>query len=65
MWDKQGLQVKANYHGKYVTGVVTDSRVKYGGTVQHTITLDAPIMVRWRSEPVYTVLVDDSNVVAS
>lgn len=65
MWNKQGMQVKACYHGKYVTGVVTSSRVKYGGTVQHTISLNAPIMLRWRSEPVHTVLVDDDNVVLS
>ena len=65
MWNKQGMQVKACYHGKHVSGVVTESRVKYGGTVQHTISLHAPIMLRWRSEPVYTVLVDDDNVVLS
>ena len=37
-WNKDGSTVKAMYLSEYpVTGIVTESRVKYGGTVQYTI----------------------------
>jgi hypothetical protein len=57
-WVLDGQKVKANYLGETVTGVVVDSRVKYGGKVQYTVELDAPVQFRWRSEPTDRVLVD-------
>lgn len=46
MWDKTGQYI----HGLYLkflpfAGVVTESRVKYGGQVQHTVKLNTPITV--------------------
>lgn len=57
-WVLDGQKVKAKYLGETVTGVVVDSRVKYGGKVQYTVELDAPVQFRWRSEPSSRVLVD-------
>ena len=57
-WILDGQKVKAKYLGETVTGVVVDSRVKYGGKVQYTVELDAPVQFRWRSEPSSRVLVD-------
>ena len=57
-WVLDGQKVKAKYLGETVTGVVVDSRVKYGGKVQYTVELDSPVQFRWRSEPTDRVLVD-------
>jgi hypothetical protein len=57
-WVLDGQKVKANYLGETITGVVVDSRVKYGGKVQYTVELDSPVQFRWRSEPTDRVLVD-------
>jgi len=64
-WNKDGSTIKADYLGNVVTGVVTESRVKYGGKVQYTVKMEEPVFFRWRgSEPVYTVLIDDDEVIA-
>ena len=39
-WVLEGMRVWGNYHGADVSGVVTHSRVKYGGGVSHHITVD-------------------------
>ena len=57
-WILDGQKIKANYLGETITGVVVDSRVKYGGKVQYTVELDSPVQFRWRSEPTGRVLVD-------
>jgi hypothetical protein len=62
-WIKDGEQVTANYHGLTVSGVVESSRVKYGGRVQYTVNLNAPVQLRWRSEPTTRVLVDSDELV--
>ena len=42
-WDRTGQKVSALYLKAHpVSGTVLDSRVKYGGTVQHTLQLDPP-----------------------
>jgi hypothetical protein len=61
-WILDGQKVKANYLGETVTGVVVDSRVKYGGKVQYTVELDSPVQFRWRSEPTDRVLVDHDEL---
>ena len=70
MWNLEGLTVKGYYLGTTpVEGVVTNSRVKFGGTVQHTVELFFPItmfgserttvlVIRWPT----TVLLDASEV---
>jgi hypothetical protein len=45
MWNLEGLTVKAEYFNIPVEGVVTNSRVKYGGKVQHTVDLFFPITI--------------------
>ena len=46
MWNLENLRVTGNYMGSVpVSGMVTESRVKYGGTVCHTVALDNPITV--------------------
>lgn len=42
-FDRTGQWVVAKYlDSGYVTGIVQDSRVKYGGKVQHSIISDSP-----------------------
>jgi hypothetical protein len=46
-FDRQGQWIIAKYMGKcFVTGVVQETRVKYGGAVQHTIISDSPAVLR-------------------
>ena len=62
-WYLDGYKVIANYFDNVVTGTVESSRVKYGGRVHHTVILDAPLSLPWRSEPVSRVLIDDINII--
>ena len=62
-WIKDGKRVKARYLGsESVTGVVVESRVKYGGKVCYTVNLDKPVQFPWRSEPTNVVIVDESEI---
>lgn len=63
MWNKEGKTVVAKYQGVLCTGVVESSRVKYGGKVQHTVILEEAITLRWRTEPVHRVLIDEDEVI--
>ena len=60
MWNLEGLTVRGTYFGLPVEGVVTLSRVKFGGTVQHTVELFFPITM-FGSERT-TVLLDANEV---
>jgi len=62
-WNKEGQQVTAQYQGHRVQGTVARSRVKYGGSVQHLVMLDKPVMLRWRAEPVDHLLIDDKELI--
>jgi len=45
-WNLEGKRVSGKYLNEYFfTGIVEESRVKYGGKVCNTIVLDTPIMV--------------------
>ena len=45
-WDLTGQRVTATYLRTVpFTGTVVESRVKYGGTVQHTVELDVPMPI--------------------
>lgn len=45
-FDRQGQWVIAKYLGSaWVTGVVQETRVKYGGKVQHSILSDSPTYI--------------------
>lgn len=46
MWNYEGLRVFGLYLDKFpVEGIVTLSRVKYGGGVCHTLVLETPLEV--------------------
>ena len=62
-WVKDGVCVHARYLGTQpVTGVVTESRVKYGGKVCYTVSLNPPVQLPWRSEPTDVVIVDENEI---
>ena len=60
MWNLEGLTVRGAYFGLPVEGIVTLSRVKFGGTVQHTVELFFPITM-FGSERT-TVLLDANEI---
>jgi len=61
MWQREGQRVAGLYLKRYaVSGTVINSRVKYGGTVQHTVELDEPIEVFGRVAD--TLLLDESDL---
>ncbi len=62
-WVKDGEFVKARYLGQEVSGTVESSRVKYGGEVQYTVTLDTAVQFRWRREPITRVLINASELI--
>jgi len=60
-WDLTGERINGMYMGLWpYAGLVTESRVKYGGTVQHTVKLDQPIKAYGTVRDV--VLVTDKEV---
>lgn len=61
-WIKEGSIVEGRYMNQPIVGRVVESRVKYGGAVQHTVDLLEPIQLRWRTDPTIRVLVLDSDV---
>ena len=63
-WNKDGSTIKAVYCDRPITGVVMNSRVKYGGQVQYQVQLSEPMYLPWSTEAKDTVLVDDSDVIA-
>ena len=60
MWNLEGQIVRGEYFGSPVEGVVTESRVKYGGSVQHTVDLFFPITIFGDERT--TVLLDANEV---
>ena len=62
-WDRTGQRVKASYLNQYViSGTVVLSRVKYGGEVQHTVELDAPLKLFGTLRD--CVLVDEKQILS-
>ena len=61
-WNKEGNTVRAEYCGVVFDGVVVESRVKYGGKVQHTVVASEPFYLDWSDEPRTQVLVDDNDI---
>jgi len=60
-WNKEGQRVAGVYLGAYtVTGTVVNSRVKYGGKVQHQVILDEPVTVFGRTAE--ELLLDDEEL---
>jgi len=45
-WNLEGLRINGLYMGLFpYSGLVINSRVKFGGEVQHTVLIDEPIRV--------------------
>jgi hypothetical protein len=63
-WIKDGEQVAGKYFDQTFEGVVSESRVKYGGRVQYTVELNTPITLKWRNDPVDRVLVGAEDLTA-
>lgn len=60
-WNLEGKLIKARYMDIVdVEGVVLESRVKYGGKVQHTVSLDFPIKLFGTERD--RLLIDGENV---
>lgn len=71
-FDRTGQWVVAKYlDSGYVTGIVQDSRVKYGGKVQHSIVSDSPTFLAISKDKEEfrgvgsTFLVEENDVLAS
>lgn len=62
-WSLEGMHVEATYLTDFpVSGTVVESRVRYGGTVSHTIVLDKPLQMRWRSEPATRLIIEHESI---
>ena len=60
-WNKEGQRVAGVYLGAYtISGTVINSRVKYGGKVQHQVILDKPVTVFGREAE--ELLLDDEEL---
>jgi hypothetical protein len=63
-WNREGQTVAGIYLNSYtVMGKVESSRVKYGGTVQHTVVLFQPIEVFGAVRD--RVLLDEKDIMSS
>lgn len=62
-WNKDGSTVKAEYCDTVFTGVVLESRVKYGGTVQYKVASE-PFYVASLKAIRSVVLVDEDDIIA-
>jgi hypothetical protein len=59
-WNLEGKRINGIYLGLWpYTGTVVESRVKYGGKVQHTVKVDEPFKVY--GELRERILVEDFN----
>lgn len=61
-WDLTGDRVNGLYMGLFpYSGLVTESRVKYGGDVQYTVKVDEPFKVYGTVRDVVLVSVTEIN----
>jgi hypothetical protein len=61
-WNKDGSTIKAEYCGVIFSGVVLESRVKYGGKVQYKVAAADSIYLPFSDTPRDIVLIDDDDV---
>lgn len=60
-WNLEGMLVRGRYlNDNVVEGVVMESRVKYGGRVQHRVSLDVPLQLYGTERD--TVLLDAEEI---
>lgn len=61
-WNLEGKQINGLYMGLFpYAGKVVESRVKYGGAVQHTVVVDEPFKVYGEVRERILVGVDEVN----
>lgn len=64
-WNKDGSTIRGRYLDEYdFTGVVTESRVSYGGKVLYTVSVDEPIVLPFASETRSVVIINENQLVA-
>ena len=63
MWNLEGQTVRGAYFGLPVEGIVTLSRVKFGGTVQHTVELFFPITAQHLSTGTFSMFGSERTTV--
>ena len=61
-WNKDGSTVKAEYCDTVFTGVVLESRVKYGGKVQYKVKACDPFYVDCLKSIREVVLIDEDDL---
>lgn len=62
-WNLEGKRINGLYMGLFpYSGLVTESRVKYGGKVQHTVKLDETIKVYGVEREFVLVSPEDNEV---
>ena len=61
-WILEGHKVAGKYFGIPFTGTVEESRVRYGGRVSHTINLDSPIKMPWRTDLTTRIISNDEEL---
>lgn len=57
------LEIIANVKGHQVSCFVENSRVKYGGKMQHLVRLNTPIVIS-TEETIFKAIVSEENVLA-
>ena len=63
-WNKERSTIKAVYCGVAFSGVVLESRVKYGGKVQYKVAAAESIYLPFSDTPRDIVLIDDDEIIA-
>jgi hypothetical protein len=61
---KDNTRVIGVVQGNAVIGEVLSSRI-YGKRIVYTVQLNDPISLRWRTDPVYTVLMGENEIKAA
>jgi len=59
-----GSRVIGVFQGNAVIGEVLSSRL-YGKRIVYTVQLNEPVSLRWRTDPVYTVLLGKGEIKAA
>jgi hypothetical protein len=59
-----GSRVIGVFQGNAVIGEVLSSRI-YGKRLVYTVQLNEPVSLRWRTDPVYTVLLGKGEIKAA
>ena len=61
-WNLEGQRINGLYMGLFpYSGLVLNSRVKFGGDVQHTVLIDEPIKVYGEDRDMILVSKDEVN----